>query len=334
MRNLAATYRPTRLDDVVGQKDPKKVLRNHLATKPTSGYLFVGSAGTGKTTCARIFAYELNGSMTNVHEINAADNTGVEGVRKIITDARHKPIGTKYKIFILDECHMLTTQAWNAILKLVEEPPDSVVLLFCTTDPRKIPDTITSRVFRINFSRIDTDSATDRLEWILQQEGITGVSRDPLRYIVQLANGGMRDAITMMDKVLGYGESIDFDVINSALGLVGFDISLDVLTCFYNHDCKRLIQILDKCNQDGIDFKAWVQDFRRFALQATEVQLGVDYSDIALPEDVCKKLAEFPVDGRLMRALCSLNGLVQIIIMEPDPFTLTKINFLKMAGDF
>lgn len=333
MRNLAAVYRPTRLDDVVGQEKAKAILRNHLSSSPSSGYLFCGGAGTGKTTCARIFAHELNGK-SNIYEINAADNTGVEGVRKIITDARHKPIGTKYKIFILDECHMLTVQAWNALLKLVEEPPDSVVLLFCTTDPRKIPKTITSRVLRVDFSRIDTEAATDRLEWILEQEGITGVDRDPLRYLVQLANGGMRDAITMMDKVLGYGVSINFDIINSCLGLVGFDVSLDVLRCFYNHDCTKLIQILDKNNQDGVDFKSWVQDFRRFVLQAVEVQLGVDYSDIALPGDVCKSLSEFPVDGRLLRTLCSLNELVQLIIMEPDAYTLTKIYFLKMAGDF
>jgi len=333
MRNLAAVYRPTRLDDVVGQEKAKAILRNHLSSSPSSGYLFCGGAGTGKTTCARIFAHELNGK-SNIYEINAADNTGVEGVRKIITDARHKPIGTKYKIFILDECHMLTVQAWNALLKLVEEPPDSVVLLFCTTDPRKIPKTITSRVLRVDFSRIDTEAATDRLEWILEQEGITGVDRDPLRYLVQLANGGMRDAITMMDKVLGYGVSINFDIINSCLGLVGFDVSLDVLRCFYNHDCKKLIQILDKNNQDGVDFKSWVQDFRRFVLQAVEVQLGVDYSDIALPGDVCKSLSEFPVDGRLLRTLCSLNELVQLIIMEPDAYTLTKVYFLRMAGDF
>lgn len=333
MRNLAAIYRPTRLDDVVGQEDPKKVLRNHLQAKPKSGYLFVGSAGTGKTTCARIFAHELNGQ-SNIYEINAADNTGVEGVRKIISDARHKPIGTKYKIFILDECHMLTVQAWNALLKLVEEPPESVVLLFCTTDPRKIPNTITSRVLRLDFSRIDIDAVTDRLLWILEQEQITGVAREPLRYIAQLANGGMRDAITMMDKVLGYGVAIDFDVINTALGLVGFDVSLGIMQHFYSHDFSGLLAVLDDINKKGVDFKAWVQDFRRFVLQAVELQLGVNPDDVALPAEVCQKLMTYPQDGRLFQALCSLDTLVQLIIMEPDPYTLVKVNFLKIAGDF
>ena len=334
MRNLAAIYRPTKLDDVVGQENPKKVLRNHLNTKPKSGYLFVGSAGTGKTTCARIFAHELNGT-SNIYEINAADNTGVEGVRKIISDARHKPIGTAYKIFILDECHMLTVQAWNALLKLVEEPPESVVLLFCTTDPRKIPNTITSRVLRLDFARIDVDAVADRLSWILQQEGIQGVPREPLRYIAQLANGGMRDAITMMDKVLGYGVDINFDIINSALGLVGFDVSIRVLSAFYDHDFKKLCDVLDEINRNGVDFKAWVQDFRRFLLQAVELQLGVPASDVALPIDVCKRVVEISgADGRLFQALCSLDNLVQCVVMEPDPYTLVKVNFLKIAGGF
>lgn len=333
MRNLAAVYRPTRLDDVVGQDSAKKVLRNHLEAKPKSGYLFVGSAGTGKTTCARIFAHELNGT-ANIYEINAADNTGVEGVRKIISDARHKPIGTKYKIFILDECHMLTVQAWNALLKLVEEPPESVVLLFCTTDPRKIPNTITSRVLRLDFTRINIDAVTDRLLWILQQEGVTGVDREPLRYIAQLANGGMRDAITMMDKVLGYGVSINFEVINTALGLVGFDVPLKILTAFYNHDFTGVISVLDNINQNGVDFKTWVQDFRRFVLQAVELQLGVKPEDVALPSEISAELMKFPQDGRLFQTLCSLDTLVQLILMEPDPYTLVKVNFLKIAGEF
>lgn len=333
MRNLAAIYRPTRLDDVVGQESAKTILRKHLQTKPKSGYLCCGGAGTGKTTCARIFAHELNGP-NNIYEINAADNTGVDGVRKIISDARHKPIGTKYKIFILDECHMLTVQAWNALLKLVEEPPETVVLLFCTTDPRKIPNTITSRVLRLDFSRIDVDDVAGRLAWILEQEGITGVDKEPLRYIAQLANGGMRDAITMMDKVLGYGVGINFDIINEALGLVGFDVPKRILNAFYQHDFQGLISVLDEINKKGIDFKVWLQDFRRFVLQAVELQLGVKPEDVALPKDVCEDLVKFPQDGRMFQALCALDNLVQLIIMEPDPYTLVKVHFLRIAGDF
>lgn len=334
MRNLAATYRPTVLDDVVGQEQVKRVLRTHLASKPKSGYLFVGSAGTGKTTCARIFANELNNGKRNIIEINAADNTGVDGVRQIISDARHRPIGTPYKIYILDECHMLTVQAWNALLKLVEEPPETVVLLLCTTDPRKIPNTITSRVLRLDFSRIEVEQVTDRLLWILQQENVTGVDREPIHYIAQLANGGMRDAITMLDKVLGYGVDITFDIVNSALGLVGFNISISLLDSFFNKDAKSVLEILERINRDGIDFKMWVQDFRRFTLQAVQVQLQVDSSLIALPKDVVDTIDKYPRDGRIFNALFVLDSLVNKILMEPDPYTLVKIAFLRIVGAF
>lgn len=334
MRNLAATYRPTRIEDVVGQEQAKKILVTHINSKPKSSYLLCGGAGTGKTTCARIFAYQLNNSKQNVYEINAADNTGIEGVRKIIVDANRKPIGTPYKIFILDECHMLSNQAWNALLKLVEEPPDTVVLLFCTTDPQKIPNTIISRVLRVDFSRINVEQVTDRLLWILEQENITGVKREPLRYIAQLANGGMRDAISMMDKVIGYGVDITYDLINTALGLVGTDTSCKLLHAFYEHDVNIVLMVLEKLNSGSIDFKAWVQDFRRFVLQAVQIQLNVDESLIVLPPDTIKELQQFPKDGRMFHILMSLNDLVNSIIMEPDPFTLVKITFLKIVGEF
>lgn len=334
MRNLAAKYRPTVLEDVVGQEQAKRVLRTHLDSKPKSGYLFVGSAGTGKTTCARIFASELNRCKQNIFEINAADNTGVDGVRKIISDARHKPIGTPYKIYILDECHMLSVQAWNALLKLIEEPPETVVMLLCTTDPRKIPNTITSRVLRLDFSRIDVSKVAERLKWILDQENIRIDDVEPLRYIAQLANGGMRDAITMLDKVLGYDVSINFDIINTALGLVGFDMSIGILRSFYEHDSTSLLGILDKINNGGIDFKVWVQDFRRFILNAVEVQLQISSDLIALPPDVIVEIDRFPKDGRLFHILMTLNDLVNSVLMEPDPYTLIRVIFLKIVGEF
>lgn len=334
MRNLAATYRPRRLDDVVGQEQVKAILRTHLATKPKSAYIACGGAGTGKTTCARIFARELNNSDTNVFEINAADNTGVDSVRKLINDAQRKPIGTPYKIFILDECHMLTIQAWNALLKLVEEPPECVVLIFCTTDPRKIPGTITSRTLRLDFQRINVDLVTDRLMWILEQENITGVDRESLKYIAQLANGGMRDAISMMDKVLGYGIEVTYDLINKALGLVGSDTACDILQAFYKHDSNTVLTTLEKLNNGSVDFKTWVQDFRRFTLQAVQIQLNVDKSLIALPPSVIEELDKLPKDGRLFHILMTLNDLVNKMVSEPDPYTLIKIIFLKMVGEF
>ena len=333
MRNLAATYRPTRLDDVVGQEQAKQVLRVHLKTKPKSGYLFVGSAGTGKTTCARIFAHELNHSKTNVVEINAADTNGVDSVRQIIEDAKKKPIGTPYRIFILDECHMFTIQAWNALLKLIEEPPASVVILMCTTDPRKIPNTITSRVIRLDFSRIDADLIQNRLEWVLQQEGYTDYDRDALKYLAQLANGGMRDALSMLDKVVSYDAGVNLQVVNQALGLIGFEDSFSLLDAIFKKDPEGIIAVLSKLNAQGIDFKVCIQDFRRFVLDAVKASLHVNPSLIPMPEDEIKKFQLYPQDQRLFRILARVNELVPKTMYDSDPYTLVTSEFLRLVGE-
>lgn len=333
MRNLAATYRPSRLEDVVGQEQVKQVLGVHLEAKPKSGYLFVGSAGTGKTTCARIFAYELNHGKTNVSEINAADSNGVDGIRQLIEEAKKKPIGTPYRIFILDECHMLTIQAWNALLKLIEEPPPTVVILLCTTDPRKIPNTITSRVLRLDFSRIDLPLVQQRLEWVLQQEGYTDYQPEALRYVAQLSNGGMRDALSMLDKVVSYEAGITLAVVNQALGLIGFDDSFALLDGILGRDAQGVIKTLQKLNSQGVDFRICVQDFRRFMLDAVKAALGVESALIPMPETEVEKLRKYPKDARLFLILARVNELVPKMTYDADPFTLMATEFIRMVGE-
>lgn len=333
MRNLAATYRPSRLDDVVGQEQAKQVLRVHLKTKPKSGYLCCGSAGTGKTTCARIFAYELNHGKTNVSEINAADSNGVDGIRQLIEEAKKKPIGTPYRIFILDECHMLTIQAWNALLKLIEEPPPTVVIILCTTDPRKIPNTITSRVLRLDFSRIDLSLVQQRLEWVLQQEGYTDYQPEALRYVAQLSNGGMRDALSMLDKVVSYEAGITLEIVNQALGLIGFDDSFTLLDSILNRDAQSVIKTLQKLNSQGVDFRICVQDFRRFMLNTVKAALGVESALIPMPENEVERLRKYPKDARLFLILARVNELVPKMTYDADPFTLMSTEFIRMVGE-
>lgn len=333
MRNLAAIYRPTTLDDVVGQEQVKQVLRVHLKTKPKSGYLFVGSAGTGKTTCARIFAHELNKSKANIVEINAADANGVDDVRKIIDDAKKKPMGTPYRIFVLDECHMLTTQAWNALLKLIEEPPPTVVILLCTTDPRRIPPTITSRVLRLDFSRIDINLVQGRLEYVLQQEHCTDYQKDALRYIAQLSNGGMRDALSMLDKVVSYEAGVSLDVVSQALGTIGFEDSFSLLEAILNHDASKIINTINNLNTKGVDFRICVQDFRRFMLNAVKTMLNVDLNLIPMPLTEIEKFKQYPQDQRLFLILARVNELVPKMTYDTDPFTLVTTEFIRMAGE-
>lgn len=333
MRNLAATYRPSTLDDVVGQEQAKAILLTHLNSKPRSSYAFCGGAGTGKTTCARIFAHSLNNSDFNIIEINAADNTGVDGVRKIITDASRVPIGTPYKIFILDECHMLSTQAWNALLKLIEEPPDSVVFICCTTDPHKIPATIMSRVLRVDFKRIDLNLIVKRLAWILEQEQLPPIEESSLKYIAQLANGGMRDAISLLDKVLGYGVEVTQDLINSALGMIGAETSYQLLEYLLNRDAQQALALLDSLSVNNLDYKAWIMDFRRFVVKAVMIMLNVNSDQLALPEEIIEKIRQIAWNAHLLRLANALNRVCNDLVWESDPLTRIRIEFVRFIGD-
>lgn len=332
MRNLAATYRPVNLADVVGQEQAKAILSTHLATKPKSSYLFTGNAGTGKTTCARIFARGLNnGSDFNIIEINAADNTGVDGVRKIISDANRLPIGTPYKIFVLDECHMLSTQAWNALLKLIEEPPDTVVFLLCTTDPQKVPGTIMSRVLRVDFKRIDLNLIVQRLSWILEQEQLPPIDEKSLKYIAELANGGMRDAISLLDKVLGYGVEVTPELINTALGMLGAEKSYQLLERICQHDLPGLIKLIDELSKDNLDYKAWILDFRRFVVKAMWISLGVESDSVVMSEEIVAKIKQVATGLDLVRVAECLNQLCNDLILEADPRSRIATEFTKLA---
>lgn len=169
---LAIKYRPKTWEDVTEQSSTKIILQQQLVSgEVKNAYLFCGPAGCGKTTCARIFASDINKGEGNPIELDAASNNGVDDVRTIIQQAKTKSLDSEYKIFIIDECHALSNSAWQAMLKIIEEPPAKSIFIFCTTDPQKIPKTILSRVQRYDFQRISQKGIVDRLEYILQQEG-------------------------------------------------------------------------------------------------------------------------------------------------------------------
>lgn len=171
MQSLAVKYRPKTFDDVVEQSSIKVILEQQLSTGTFKhAYLFCGGAGTGKTTCARIFANEINKNSGNPIEIDAASNNGVDDVREIIQQAKTKSLDSEYKVFIIDECHSLSNTAWQAMLKLIEEPPAKSIFIFCTTDPQKIPKTILSRVQRYDFNRISQEGIVKRLKHIIDKE--------------------------------------------------------------------------------------------------------------------------------------------------------------------
>ena len=169
---LATKYRPRTFDDVTEQGAVKIILEQQLQSgEVKNAYLFCGGAGTGKTTCARIFANEINKGKGNPLELDAASNNSVDDIRNIIQQAKVQSMDSEYRIFILDEVHALSNNAWQAMLKLLEEPPKKSIFIMCTTDPQKIPKTILSRVQRFDFKRISQQGIIDRLKYVLNQEG-------------------------------------------------------------------------------------------------------------------------------------------------------------------
>lgn len=181
MQNLASKYRPSDLSQVVGQDVIVNIIDNICKSEKLThrNFLFIGSAGCGKTTLAKIIAHRLNEGSTNVDgnviEIDAASHSGVDSMREIISQARSYPVGAKYKVFIIDECHALSQAAWQAALLTIEEQPAKSVFCWCTTNPEKIPSTILSRVQTFQLSKISLQDIHDRLEYILQKEGYTKI---------------------------------------------------------------------------------------------------------------------------------------------------------------
>ena len=252
MISLAVKYRPTKFDDVVSQDSIKAILQQQIESKNHKNcYLFTGGAGTGKTTCARIFANALNAGKGNAIEIDAASNNGVENVRGIIEDSKHKSLDSEFKVYILDEVHMLSTGAWNAMLKLLEEPPLKTIFLMCTTDPQKIPATILSRVQRFDFHRIPTDQIVQRLDDILVMELEESAidcewEMDALEYIAKIADGGMRDAITLLDKCLSYDSTeLTMQTVITALGVMDYSELFSLFKDIYHAEDANIIRSID-----------------------------------------------------------------------------------------
>ncbi len=278
---LYRTYRPQSFSEVAGQSAIVKTLQNALQTNKLShAYLFSGPRGTVKTTMAKLFAKALNcekgfGEQCNVCEncqlisqnahpdvieIDAASNNGVEEVRDLIDKVKYSPIKGRYKVYIIDEVHMMTSSAFNALLKTLEEPPSHVLFVLATTEPHKIIPTILSRCQRYDFGKVGQADITERIRLILEKESIT-MEPAALQLLVQLADGGMRDALSLLDQAIAYaGQTIQEKDILELFGMISLDEKLRVLEAFGQSDGAQFIQAIDQFIQQGMDEKRLLND--------------------------------------------------------------------------
>lgn len=296
-QSLATKYRPNNWDTVVEQSSIKIILQHQLESNEIkSSYLFVGGAGTGKTTCARIMANAINNGEGNPIELDAASHNSVDDMRALIQQARTKSLDSEYKVFIVDECHMISTAGWNALLKLIEEPPAKSVFIFCTTDPQKIPKTIVSRIQRYDFQMISQQGIVDRLTEIVVRENsqdyddpnlrdIGGIrhDKDAIEYIARLSDGHMRDALTMLDKCLAYSIDLTLENVVKCLGTIDYDIMFELTQKLLQNAKMDVMCIIDNIHSAGKDLKRFLKLYTSFILDINKLSIGCDWSHVMIP---------------------------------------------------
>lgn len=278
---LYRKWRPQVFDDVCGQEHITSILKYETENKKFShAYLFCGSRGTGKTTCAKILAKAVNcespingspcnkcaaclsidsGAATDVLEMDAASNNGVENIRDIRDEVVYTPTALKYRVYIVDEVHMLSGSAFNALLKTLEEPPSHVIFILATTELHKLPATIVSRCQRFDFRRISTEALMGRLAFIAENEGIEAES-EALRVIAKLAQGGMRDAISLLELCAGNRTLITEELVNSTLGAGGQEKLVNTVTAIAKADYDTLFEVVDETVRSSKDIAVFWQE--------------------------------------------------------------------------
>ena len=289
-QSLAVKYRPKTFEDVIEQDSIKTILLNQLKTNTfKNAYLFCGPSGDGKTTCARIFANEINKGQGNPIEMDAASNSGVDDVRNITQQAQTQSLNSEYKVFIIDECHSISNTGWQAFLKLIEEPPAKSIFIFCTTDPQKIPKTVKNRVQRYDFQRISQKGIVDRLAYILCQEyEKPDAWKDALEYIAKIADGGMRDAITMLDKCLSYSPELTLENVVQSIGGIEYQTMIELTNDILDGLTMEMVDLIEDLYESGKELKLFMRQYINFILDVNKKLLGTDKISIPLTSEISK----------------------------------------------
>ena len=358
---LYRKFRPTVFEDVKGQEHIVTTLKNQIRSGRTShAYLFCGTRGTGKTTIAKIFAKAVNcehpvdgspcgecaicrsiaaGTSMNVIEIDAASNNGVDSIRQIVEEVNYSPAEGKYKVYIIDEVHMLSIGAFNALLKTLEEPPAYVIFILATTEVHKIPITILSRCQRYDFRRISIDTIADRLKELTQKEQVQ-IEEKAVRYIAKVADGSMRDALSLLDQCIAFyfEQELTYDKVLDVLGAVDTEVFSRMLREILKGDAAAALGVLQDIVLQGRELSQFVTDFawylRNLLLikSADGVEDIIDVSSdnlVRLKEEA--ELAENDTIMRYIRILSELSGQIRYATQKRILIEMAVIKLCRPA---
>lgn len=357
---LYRKFRPQEFADVKGQEHIVTTLKNQIkADRIGHAYLFCGTRGTGKTTIAKIFAKAVNcehpvdgspcgecasckaiaaGSSMNVIEIDAASNNGVDNIREIREEVAYRPTEGKYKVYIIDEVHMLSIGAFNALLKTLEEPPSYVIFILATTEAHKIPITILSRCQRYDFRRISIETISDRLMELMEKENVE-VEERAIRYIAKAADGSMRDALSLLDQCIAFylGQKLTYDHVLEVLGAVDTEVFSKLLRKVLAEDVAGAISQLEELVIEGRDLGQFVNDFTWYLRNLLllkdsddmEEVLDMSSENMALLKEEAR-LVEADVLMRYIRIFSELSNQVKYSSQKRILIEIAIINYVNL----
>ena len=352
---LYRKYRPRTFDDVVGQEHITETLKKQVETGRLShAYLFIGTRGTGKTTCAKILAKAVNcehpvngnpcnrcaacrgiddGSVLDVVELDAASNNGVDNVRALRDEAVFSPASVRKRVYIVDEVHMLSNSAFNALLKILEEPPEHLMFILATTELHKVPATILSRCQRHSFKRIPVDTITARLNYVAQQEHLD-LQPDAAALLARMADGGMRDALTLLDQCCG-NECISTDAVISAIGLAGNLRTAQLLRSVAAGDTAGALEQFRELWQDGKDPSALLDELsmlqRDLLMQAVAPRGGRELLSGAYDPVTLEELSGAFSSAQLLANLQSIQQTLGAMASQPNPRIAAELCLIRLC---
>lgn len=355
---LYRKFRPASFAEVKGQDHIVKALKNQIESDRVGhAYLFSGTRGTGKTSIAKIFAKTVNcenpvdgqpcnkckscqavneQNSMNVIEIDAASNNGVENIRQIIEEVAYSPTSGRYKVYIIDEVHMLSAGAFNALLKTLEEPPSYVIFILATTEAHKIPVTILSRCQRYDFKRLSVESIVERINELIEVEGIKA-EKKALTYIARLADGAMRDALSLLDQCIAFylGEELTYERVLEVLGAVDTDIYIDMLSHIINGEISSAVKIIDDVIVQGRDLSQFVANYTWFLRNAMIIKSSLKRDELVdMPKDKIETISDMIVSldiESIFRYIRVMSELINQLRYSTSKRTLVEMTVIKLC---